>query len=137
MAKQADVYADLATSAAAVATVLNLPPAIGDNNFEPPVDGNGMILPYLRFDFMNNAPFWEGIRTGRLDQGMMQITLTMPRPHLVATALGLVDDIITLYPKAVRLPGAGRVKVQSSPWVASPIVEGDRTYYPVTVPWVC
>lgn len=137
MASHADIYTDLAASAAAAALVLNLPAALGDDSFEPPIDGNGMMLPYLRFDFMNNAPFWEGIRSGRLDQGMMQITLTMPRPHLVSDAYELVDDILALYPKAGILPGDGRVKVQSAPWVASPIVEGDRTYYPITVPWVC
>lgn len=137
MADRVDIYADLTVKAAAVATALSLPAAFTDDNFEPPIDGNGMILPYLRFDFFNNAPFWEGIRQGRLDQGLSQVTLVVSRPHDRLAAYNYIDAIIAAYPKASVLPGDAKVKIQAMPWVASPIVEVDRTSYPVTVSWVC
>lgn len=135
MGKQADIYTALATKAAAVAAALSLPASINDENFEAPIDGSGMILPYLRFDFFTNDLAWQGISDGRVDQGLQQINIVMPRPHDRVTAYGYVDQIIAAYPKAARLPGSAMVKVQSQTWVASPIVESDRTTYPVTVSW--
>lgn len=135
MGKQADIYAALKAKAEAVALALDLPAAIDDASFTPPyVDGD--LSPFLRFDFFNNAPFWQGIREGRLDQGLLQVNLVVPYGFDRATAFGYVDQIIALYPKADRLPGERTVKVQGEAWVASAIPEPDRTTYPVTVPWV-
>jgi hypothetical protein len=136
MPSQADIYADLVTKAHAVAASLSLPASIDDENFEAPIDGNGMILPYLRFDMFNNAPFWEGLRDGVIDQGLSQVMIVMPRPHDREAGYAYFDQIRALYPKASRLPGNAGVKVQEVPWVATPIVEPDRTSYPVTIPWV-
>jgi hypothetical protein len=136
MGKQADIYAALKAKAEAVALALDLPAAIDDASFTPPyVDGD--LPPFLRFDFFNNAPFWRGLREERLDQGLLQVNLVVPNGYDRASAYAYVDQIIALYPNADRLPGAVVVKVQGQSWVASPIVEADRTTYPVTVSWVC
>lgn len=132
MGKQADIYAALKAKAEAVETALGLPAAIDDESFTPPfVDGN--LPPFMRFDFFNNAPFWQGISDGRIDQGLLQINVIVSYGFDRATAYGYVDQIIALYPSASRI--GGLVKVQGASWVASPIVEPDRTTYPITVSW--
>ena len=136
MGKQADIYAALKAKAEAVALALDLPAAIDDATFTPPY-ADGDLPPFLRFDFFNNAPFWQGITDGRVDQGLLQVNVIVPHGFDRAVAYGYTDQIIALYPKADRLPGDRMVKVQSESWVASPIVEPDRTTYPVTVSWVC
>lgn len=136
MGKQSDIYAALKAKAEAVALALDLPAAIDDATFTPPfVDGD--LPPFLRFDFFNNAPFWQGITEGAVDQGLLQVNLIVSHGFDRETAFGYVDQIIALYPKAERLPGERVVKVQSKTWVASAIPEPDRTTYPVTVSWVC
>jgi hypothetical protein len=134
--KQADVYADLVAKVTAVAAALSLPLAVDDYTFETPIDGSGLIQPYLRADMFNNAPFWEGIGTGRLDQGLMTLSLVTSRPHDKAAARAIIDSIIAAYPKASFLAGNGRVKIQRQPWLGSAIPEPDRTGYPITIEWV-
>lgn len=136
MGKQADIYAALKAKAEAVETALGLPAAIDDESFTPPfVDGN--LPPFLRFDFFNNAPFWQGISDGRVDQGLLQVNVIVSYGFDRATAYGYVDQIIALYPNAARLSAVRPLKVQGQSWVASPIPEADRTTYPITVSWVC
>ena len=136
MGKQADIYAALKAKAEAVALALDLPAAIDDASFTPPfVDGN--LPPFLRFDFFNNAPFWQGIRDGRVDQGLLQANLVVSYGFDRAVAYDYTDQIIALYPNGERLSALRVLKVQGQSWVASPIPEADRTTYPVTVSWVC
>lgn len=137
MGKRADVYAALQAKAEAVAASMSLAITLDDDSFEPPMDGNSMMLPYLRADLQPNAPFWQGMSSGRVDQGLMTIMLTMPRPHVQTTAWGYIDAIIAAYPKGVHISGYASLKVQSAPYDSQPLTEGDRTYYPVTVSWVC
>lgn len=137
MGKRAEVYAALKAKAEAVAAAMSLQITDSDDNFEPPIDGNGMILPYLRYDAAPNAPFWEGIASGRVDQGLTTIMIVMPRPHVLATAWGYIDALIDAYPKASHIAGYPSLKVQSAPYDSQPLTESDRTYYPVTVSWVC
>jgi len=132
MADQADIYAALKAKADAVAAALDLPASIDDASFTPPfVDGD--LPPFLRFDFFNNAPFWQGLNQGRIDQGLMQVNVIVGYGFDRQDAYAYVDQIIALYPNAARIGGV--VKVQGASWVATPIVEPDRTTYPVTVSW--
>lgn len=134
MGKQAEIYAALKESAEALASSMGLAHTIEDLNFTPPyVDGDPQ--PYLRFDLFMNDLFWQGISDGRIDQGLMQVNLIVPAGYDRATAFGQADEIIEAYPKASILPGARLVKIQSQPWLASPITEDAWTMYPVTVSW--
>lgn len=135
MGKQTEVYAALKAKALAVEAALGIPAAIDDASFTPPfVDGE--LPPFLRFDFFNNAPFWQGLRSGRVDQGLMQVNVIVSYGFDRQAAYDYTDQVIALYPNAGRFPGARVVKVQGESWVASPIPEPDRTTYPITVPWV-
>lgn len=135
MGKRAEVYAALQAKAEAVAASLSLAITADDDSFEPPMDGNSMMLPYLRYDAQPNAPFWSNLRDGRIDQGLVTIMVVMPRPHLKADAWTYIDGVIEAYPNASRIAGYPSLKVQSPAYDSQALVEGDRTYYPVTVPW--
>lgn len=135
MGKQADVYAALDASTSALATALGMARAFPNADFTPGYGSDG-IIPYLRVDLFNNAPFWAGMRAGRLDQGMIQITPTFPRAHDLAAARLVIDSIIAAYPRGGYLAAVTKVKIQSATYASSPIPEPDRVTYPITVSWV-
>jgi len=67
----------------------------------------------------------------------LQVNLIVPNGYDRLYAYAYVDQIIALYPNGGRILSPRPLKVQGQSWVASPIVEADRTTYPVTVSWVC
>ena len=111
-----------------------LPVAFPDVPFDPAVEApDGR---YLTVDLFNNAPFWEGLTSGRIDQGLMQITVVWPKGEGLA-ARRAAAEVIAQFPKNLTLPGSGvRVKINRETWQASPILDDDSTSIPVTISWV-
>lgn len=111
-----------------------LPVAYPDVAFDPSEaasDGR-----YLTVDLFNNAPFWEGLTSGRIDQGLMQVTVVWPKGEGLS-ARRAAGEVIAHFPKALTLPAPGvRVKINRETWQASPILDDDSTSIPVTISWV-
>lgn len=108
-----------------------LPVAMPEMSFTPPADGR-----YLRVDLFSNAPFWEGLASGRIDQGLLQITVVWPRLKGLIAPKRAEAEVCAHFFKGLRLHGSGvTVKVNREPWAASPITEPDKVSIPVTVSW--
>lgn len=105
-----------------------LPMALPDLAFTPPSDGK-----YLVAAVFFNRPAWEGLTTGRLDQGLLQITVVWPKNQGVILPLLMADEIVAAFPKAMRM--AEGLKVSGQPYATSPIYDEGDTRVPVTIPW--
>lgn len=113
-----------------------LPIAYPDVNFTPPVRPDGSAGPYLRLDLFNNAPFWEGLSSGRIDQGLLQVTVVWPRAEGRIKPAEVAALVMEHWKKLTILSGSGtRVKINREPWVSSPILSEHQTETPVTIPW--
>lgn len=109
-----------------------LPKAMPDVAFTPPANGQ-----YLRVSLFTNAPAWEGLSSGRMDQGLLQITVVWPKNRGVIKPREAAQAVMAHFPKGLILMGGGvRVKINRQPWAASPILEDTETLTPVTVSWV-
>lgn len=109
-----------------------LPVAFPDSPFTPPVDDR-----WLRCDLFNNAPAWEGLKSGKLDQGILQVTVIWPRNRGAIEIRQIVSDVMAHFPKGLTLFGNdARVRFNREPWAASPIIEDSQTAVPITCSWV-
>lgn len=97
--------------------------------FTPPSSGQ-----YLRVDLFLNAPLWQGLADGRLDQGILQIMVVWPKNRGLIDPLAAAEAVRSHFPKGQRL--ASGVKISRDPVIASPIPESNRVLIPVTIPWV-
>lgn len=92
--------------------------------------------PYFRIDLFRNAPFWQALNTGKIDQGLMQITVVWPEGQGIIKASSAADAVMAHFPKGLRLnSGTARVKVSGEPWAAAPLLDASWTETPVTIPW--
>lgn len=108
-----------------------LPLAMPDVAFTPPADGK-----YLRVDLFTNAPFWQGLTSGRLDQGLLQIVIVWPEGEGIIKHREIVAEVYAAFPKGLTLHGAAtRVKFNREPWAASAIQGGVSTDTPITISW--
>lgn len=109
-----------------------LPIAYPDKPFKPAVDApDGK---YVEVALFFNRPAWEGVASGKVDQGLLQITVVWPRNAGVIKPLEAVAEVMAHFPKALALSNG--VKVSAEPYAASPIIEGSETRIPVTIPWM-
>lgn len=107
-----------------------VPPwSVADPDAEPPER-------YVFVNLFDNRPAWEGVSNGKLDQGLLQISLVWP-PNTGAIQSRLaVQAVLAHFPKNMILRNVtASVKVSGEPWASSAII-GDLTMIPVTVPWV-
>lgn len=108
-----------------------LPIAYPDVAFTPPTSGK-----YLRVDLFRNAPFWEGLSSGRVDQGLLQVTVVWPRGLGVIQPAEAAALVMEHWSKLTALNGSGtRVRVSREPWASSPLLDEHQTELPVTVSW--
>jgi len=108
-----------------------LPIAYPDVTFIPPTDGK-----YLRLDLFNNEPFWQGLSSGRIDQGLMQVMVVWPRAEGRIKPAEVAALVMEHWAKLTVLQGSGvRVKVNREPYVSSPILSDHETETPITIPW--
>jgi hypothetical protein len=105
-----------------------LPIAYPDRPYSPPADGK-----YVEVALFFNRPAFEAIDAGKLDQGLLQITVVWPRNAGVIKPLEAVAEVMTHFPKALGLSNG--VKVSAEPYAASPIIEDSEVRCPVTIPW--
>lgn len=109
-----------------------LPIAMPDVPFTPPTNGK-----YLRVSLFSNAPAWEGLASGRMDQGLLQVSVVWPKGKGLIKAREAAAKVMEHFPKGLTLSGDGvRVKINRQPWAASPIPDDIETLTPVTIPWV-
>ncbi|MFA5567953.1 MAG: phage tail terminator-like protein [Trueperaceae bacterium] len=132
MAAIADIQQALFARVATLTTSPSLPVAWPEVKFTPPASGK-----YLRVDFFSNRPRWEGMASGRVDQGLLQITVVWPKGRGLDAPAQIADAIIAHFPLAhVMRHGSAAVKVSGQPWAASPLSETKQVLVPVTIPWM-
>lgn len=108
-----------------------LPIAMPDVAFPPPADGR-----YLRVDLFSNAPFWEGLTSGRIDQGLLQVTVVWPKGKGLIVQRRAAKQVMEHFAKGLKLFGpATRVTINREPWAASSIPGDVSTETPVTISW--
>jgi hypothetical protein len=91
---------------------------------------------YLLVQTFPNRPRWEGMTSGRLDQGILQITVVWPKNLGDIKPLEAAAAVIAHFPLAYEMvSGVTRVKVSGQPWVAQPIREADKVSFPISIPW--
>tara|TARA_R110002051_G_scaffold230715_1_gene292715 strand:+ start:3035 stop:3433 length:399 start_codon:yes stop_codon:yes gene_type:complete len=105
-----------------------LPIAYPDRPFNPPADGK-----YLEASVFFNRPAWEGLTTGRMDQGLLQVTVVWPKGQGIPGPMRHAADVMAHFPKALTLTNG--VKVSAQPYAASPILDGADTRIPITISW--
>lgn len=134
--KAALIQALLFDYVSGVAAGLALPVAWPEVTFEPEAGDDGQMKPFLRVDLFTNRPAWEGVAAGRLDQGILQLTVVWPAGAGIVQPTIIAGQILSNFPKAMRLSANDvRVKITAEPWIASPITESDRASYPITITW--
>lgn len=109
-----------------------LPIAYPEVSFTPPTDGK-----YLQVDFFANRPAWEGLSSGKMAQGLLQVTVIWPRGQGVVAANESAQQVIDHFAKSTVLrSGSAKVTISGEPWAATPITEDTQLRVPVTIPWV-
>lgn len=100
--------------------------------FTPPADGK-----YLSVTEFPNRPRWEGLSSGVLDQGLLQITVVWPKNAGLYAPKVVAGQVIAHFAKGTVMVSTGGVKVRivNEPWTASPLTEGSELRLPVTIPW--
>lgn len=108
-----------------------LPVAMPDVTFKAPTDGR-----YLRVDLFDNQPAWQGLASGRIDQGLLQIMIVWPKGKGIIAHRRAAKQVMDHFAKGTRLFGpATRVTVNREPVLASPIMGDVTTETPVTIFW--
>lgn len=108
-----------------------LPVSYPDVPFAPPADGK-----YLAVSYFTNRPAWEGLAAGRMDQGLLQVSVVWPRHLGVVKPSQAVAEVMAHFAKGTVLSsGNTKVTIDRQPWPASPLIEADKTTIPVTIQW--
>jgi hypothetical protein len=129
--KAAQVLDALLARVAALTLSPTLPVAYPEVAFDPPADGK-----YLAVSFFPNRPMAEGLTNGRVDQGLLQITVVWPKNQGLIAPAGIAQAVIDHFPNGLALQsGATRVKISGQAWQAAPITDTDRVSIPITIPW--
>ena len=101
--------------------------------FTPPGDGR-----YLEASLVFNAPRFEALTDGLLDQGQLVVNVVWPRNQgdadVLAVAQTVRDHFIT-DPLLSLFHGGTKVKISGQPWISSLKSETSAVRVPVTVPW--
>jgi hypothetical protein len=104
--------------------------------FVPPVSPAGEALPYLEVTPFLNDDLWQGLASGRISQGLMQVTVVWPKNQgsiRPAQAAGAVEAFFAF--NTAMTSGSVTVRVSRNPWSASPITGEIDVRIPVTIPW--
>jgi hypothetical protein len=99
--------------------------------FVPPTDGK-----YLAVSYFPNRPMASGLSSGRVDQGLLQVTVVWPKNAGLIAPSNVAQAVIDHFPNGLVLQsGATRVKISGQAWQAAPIPDADRVSIPITIPW--
>ncbi|MGA0604859.1 phage tail terminator-like protein [Phenylobacterium sp. VNQ135] len=112
-----------------------LPIAYPDVSFDPATDApQGK---YLEAGYFRNAPAWEGLSEGVLDQGLLVVSVVWPKGQGVIAMNAAAQAVADHFPKGLTLKsGSTAVKINREPVIASPLTEGDKTIVAISIPWV-
>lgn len=114
-----------------------MPIAMPDIAFTPPSDEEGDPLPYVEAGYFRNAPLWEGMTEGVMDQGLLVLSVMWPKGQGVIAMNAAAQAVADHFPKDLRLrSGSTGVKINKEPVIASPLPEGDKTIVAVRISWV-
>lgn len=106
--------------------------SLPDIRFVPESDANGSVVPYFEVMLFFNAPKWEGVTDGQVDQGLLQITVVVPARAGIIKPLNAASAVRAAFPKGRKI---GPATVDRAPWQATPIYEASQTRVPVTISW--
>lgn len=105
--------------------------AYPETAFTPPASGK-----YLKVDYFSNKPAWEGLASGSLAQGLLQITVIWPRGVGTIQPAQIAQTVIAHFPKALSLfSGTSLVKITQEPYASSPLTDDISVRIPVTISW--
>lgn len=110
-----------------LAEATGLPVAFPEVSFQPPAEGG-----YLRVRFFPNAPAWQGLASGRVDQGILQVTVVWPRNEGVVRPLAVAGQVKAHFPKDLSLSG---VIVTAEPFASALIPDEAEALVPVSILW--
>lgn len=111
-----------------------LPIAYPDVAFDPASDAPAGK--YVEARYFRNAPAWEGVSSGVVDQGLLVVSVVWPKGQGVIAMNAAAQDVADHFPKGLALTsGATRAKISREPVIGSPLTEGDKTIVAVTIPW--
>jgi hypothetical protein len=100
--------------------------------FAPPTDGK-----YLEVRYFTNQAAWEGLSTGVLDQGLLQVTVVWPKNKGLIAPLEAAGLVAAHMPKGLLLFHAGaKIKINREPRIAAPLIEDTEVRVPVVFSWV-
>lgn len=129
--KAAQVLDALLARVAALTLSPVLPVDYPEVTFDPPADGK-----YLTVSFFPNRPMAEGLTSGRVDQGLLQVTVVWPKNQGLVAPSNIAQAVIDHFPNGLALQsGSTRVKISGQAWAAAPITDTDRVSLPVTISW--
>lgn len=108
-----------------------LPVSYPEVDFTPPADGK-----YLAAAFFPNRPAWEGLSSGKLDQGILQISVVWPKDVGLIAPLQIAELVKAHFAKRLALiSGTTKVTITREPWAAQPLIEDRQVRVPVTISW--
>lgn len=119
-----------------VALALDVTVSWPEVDFAPRTGDGGQLEPYLKIEHLPNRPFWEGLASGRIDQGLFQIGLVWP-PNCGVIKPGIMaGQVMAAFAKHTELLiDDVKVRVSREPWVSAHISVADGVMFPITIPW--
>lgn len=132
MSKAADIPDALLTRLGTLAVGSPaLPIAMPDVGFDP-----SSSEAFLEARYFRNAPLWEGLAGGVVDQGLLVVSVMWPKGQGVIAMNEAAQKIADHFPKGLTLKsGSTGVKLNKEPVIASPLTEGDKTIVAVSISW--
>lgn len=99
--------------------------------FDPPGDGR-----YYEVRFFPNRAAWEGVSSGVLGQGLLQINVVWPKNKGILAPYRAVNDAKVLFHKNLALFGDGvKVSISSEPADGQALTDASEVKVPVTIRW--
>lgn len=91
---------------------------------------------YLVVTFFSNRPAWEGLTDGRIDQGLMLVTLVWPKNDGLIRARRVAKQVEAHFAKNTVLRHDGtRVRITAEPWTGSDLPDATSVSLPVNISW--
>lgn len=111
-----------------------LPISLPDMGFDPAADApDGK---YLEVAYFPNRPAWQGISSGVVDQGFLQINVVWKPGAGIIAPMEAVAQVKAHFAKGTELiSGSTKVKLTVEPWESGPIIAPDKTLTQITIPW--
>lgn len=111
-----------------------LPIAYPDVTFDPATEAPAGK--HIEVGYFRNAPLWEGLTEGVVDQGLLVLSVVYPKGLGIIGVNAAAQSVAAHFPKDLRLTSGGTsVKLNAEPVIGSPLTEGDKTIVAVSISW--